>query len=62
MSFGTWRIGHVQNDYLCFAAWCSESSIAIDAPCPDEGPTACAASPTITIGPRDQTDTRGMSY
>src|ERR671917_1353583 len=38
------------------------SSMAIEAPCPEAGEVACAASPTMTTGPLVQVGTHGMSY
>src|ERR687893_897373 len=38
------------------------SSMAMEAPCPEAGEVACAASPTMTIGPLCQVGTDGTSY
>src|SRR5215207_6229409 len=36
--------------------------MAMEAPCPDAGETACAASPMMIIDPLCQVGTEGMSY
>src|ERR671911_1428385 len=38
------------------------SSMAMDAPCPEEGAVACAASPMTIIDPLVQVGTEGRSY
>src|SRR3712207_4102294 len=38
------------------------SSIAMDAPCPEEGAVACAASPMMIMDPLYQVGTEGRSY